>query len=105
MTSKADHGHSMDVAARVERRWATLSVGIIVLLAGRAAFAGTHQATMRRGGGETATPPPLLFPGDSIKTNPGGAAEPAGWVPGRAVGQKSSFPPQCMLVPADTPVT
>jgi cytochrome c oxidase subunit 2 len=105
MTSQADHGHSMDVAARVERRWATLSVVIIVLLAALAAFAGIHQATMPQARVETANPATLHVSGEFIESNLGSAVEPDGSVTVRAVGQQYSFTPQCMLVPADTPVT
>jgi cytochrome c oxidase subunit II len=93
------------LAARVERRWATISVAIIVLLAGMAAFAGIHQATMPQARVETADPSTLHLGGEFVESNLGSAVEPDGSVTVRAIGQQYSFTPQCMLVPADTPVT
>jgi cytochrome c oxidase subunit II len=101
-------GHDLGaeaLAARVERRWATVSVAIIVLLAGMAAFAGIHQATMPQARVETADPSTLHLGGEFVESNLGSAVEPDGSVTVRAIGQQYSFTPQCMLVPADTPVT
>ena len=100
--------HDLDggarVAERVERRWATLAVAIIVVLAGAAAFAGIHKATMPQARVETVQPQTLHLAGEFIESNLGSAVEPDGSVTVRAVGQQYSFTPQCMLVPADTPV-
>jgi cytochrome c oxidase subunit II len=99
--------HDVDqarVAERVERRWATLSVVIIVVLAGAAAFAGIHQATMPQGRVETIQPQTIHLSGEFTEANLGSAVEPDGSVTVRAVGQQYSFTPQCMVVPVDTPV-
>ena len=56
MTLHDPHADGAEVAARVERRWASLSVALIVLLAGLAAFAGIHKATMPQARVETAAP-------------------------------------------------
>jgi cytochrome c oxidase subunit 2 len=93
-----------EVAARIEGRWATLSVGIVVLLAVLAAFAGIRQATMPQGRVETIDPATLHISGEFIESNLGSAAEPDGSVTVRAIGQQYSFTPQCMLVPADVPL-
>ncbi|ACL63099.1 cytochrome c oxidase subunit II [Methylobacterium nodulans] len=92
------------VAERVERRWATLSVAIIIVLAGAAAFSGIHQATMPQARVETIQPQTLHLTGEFIKGNLGSAVEPDGSVTVRAVGQQYSFTPQCMVVPTNTPV-
>ena len=94
-----------DIAERVERRWAILSVGIIVLLALLAAFAGIHQATMPQGRVETADPAKLHLDGEFVESNLGSALEPDGSVIVRAIGQQYSFTPQCMVVPVSTQVT
>lgn len=99
------HHESERVANRIERRWAIMSIGIIVLLAGLAAFAGIHQATMPQSRVETANPTTLHLDGEFIESNLGSAAEPDGSVTVRAIGQQYSFTPQCMLVPAATPVS
>ena len=106
MTTETEH-HSLGeaVSARIERRWATLSIVIVGVLAGMAAFIGIHQATMPQGRVETADPKTLHLSGEFIEGNLGSAVEPDGSVTVRAIGQQYSFTPQCMVVPADTPVT
>ena len=94
-----------DPAERVERRWATISIVIVVLLIVMAAFAGIHQATMPQTRIETVDPRTLHIAGEFIESNLGSAVEPDGSVTVRAVGQQYSFTPQCIVVPTDTPVT
>jgi len=96
---------SAGAAARAERRWAVLSVGIIVLLVVMAAYAGLHQAVMPQARLETADPRTLHVAGEFIEGNLGSALEPDGSVTVRAIGQQYSFTPQCIVVPTDTPVT
>jgi cytochrome c oxidase subunit II len=101
-----EHGdEGAERAARTERRWATLSVGIVTLLVVMAAFAGIHQATMPQAQTETVDPTRLHIAGEFIESNLGSAVEPDGSVLVRAIGQQYSFTPQCIVVPADTPVT
>jgi len=103
--SMQDHdSEGAHVAERVERQWATLSVAIIVLLAGLAAFVGIHQATMPQARVETAQPATLHLDGEFVESNLGSAVEPDGSVTVRAIGQQYSFTPQCMVVPTNTPV-
>jgi cytochrome c oxidase subunit 2 len=99
------HEQGARVAARVERRWATLSVAILVLITAMAAFGGIYRATMPQAHVETADPKILHLSGEFIESNLGSAAEPDGSVTVRAVGQQYSFTPQCMVVPTDTPIT
>jgi cytochrome c oxidase subunit 2 len=95
----------VQIAARAERRWATISIAIVVLLAFMAAFAGIHQATMPQARVETIDPARLHLGGEFIESNLGSAMEPDGSVTVRLLGQQYSFTPQCILVPADTPLT
>jgi cytochrome c oxidase subunit 2 len=104
-SSESTHGESANVAARIERRWATLSVAIVGLLVGMATFIGIHQATMPQGHVETADPKTLHLSGEFIESNLGSALEPDGSVTVRAIGQQYSFTPQCIVVPSETPVT
>lgn len=92
-------------AARIERRWAAVSTAVIAVLIVGAGFAGIHQATMPQNRVETADPTRLHLSGEFIESNLGSALEPDGSVTVRAIGQQYSFTPQCILVPAGTPVT
>jgi cytochrome c oxidase subunit 2 len=94
-----------DVAARVERRWATMSVVIVLLLASAAALIGIHNATMPQGRVETVDAARLHLSGEFVEGNLGSAVEPDGSVTVRLIGQQYSFVPDCLLVPADTPIT
>jgi cytochrome c oxidase subunit II len=105
MTSETDHSLGEAVAARIERRWATLSIVIVGVLVGMATFIGIHQATMPQGRVETTDPKTLHLAGEFIESNLGTAVEADGSITVRAIGQQYSFTPQCIVVPADTPVT
>jgi cytochrome c oxidase subunit 2 len=94
-----------DPAARIERRWATLSIGIVALLVVMAAYAGIHQAVMPQAQVQTVNPRTLHIAGEFIESNLGSEVQPDGSVLVRAIGQQYSFTPQCIVVPADTPVT
>ena len=71
MSAEENHGAAEAVAARVERRWATISIAIVGLLVGMAAFIGIHQATMPQGHVETADPRTLHLSGEFIESNLG----------------------------------
>jgi cytochrome c oxidase subunit 2 len=105
MTVEQDHSGSAAVAARIERRWAVLSVVIIAAMTVMAAYVGIHQATMPQGRVETADPKTLHLSGEFIESNLGSSMEADGSVMVRAIGQQFSFTPQCIVVPAGTPVT
>lgn len=104
MTSEADHGIGEAVAARIERRWATLSIIIVGLLVGMATYIGIHQATMPQGHVETADPKTLHLSGEFVESNLGSSVEADGSVTVRAIGQQYSFTPQCIVVPSETPI-
>ena len=105
MSSETDHHLGEAVAARIERRWATLSIVIVGVLVGMATFIGIHQATMPQGRVEIANPKTLHLSGEFVESNLGTAVEADGSVVVRAIGQQYSFTPQCIVVPAETPVT
>lgn len=104
MTVEDSH-RSADVAARVERRWATLSVIIVITVVLLAVAAGVHQATMPQSQVQTIDPTRLHLSGEFVESNLGTAVEPDGSVTVRAIGQQYSFTPACILVPAQTPIT
>lgn len=100
-----DHEKGAAVAARVERRWSILSACTVGLMIGVSIFAGVHRATMPQAWVETADPKTIHIAGEFIESNLGTAVEADGSVVVRAVGQQFSFTPQCLVVPAETPVT
>lgn len=104
MTVDNPHSTSALVAARIEHRWAAVSVLIIAFLTGMAAYAGIHQATMPQAQVETIDPVTMHLSGEFVESNLGTAVEPDGSVTVRAVGQQYSFTPPCILVPAETKV-
>jgi cytochrome c oxidase subunit 2 len=110
MSERAPAGHesvhaAAETAARVERRWASVAIVIVVLLTVVAAFAGIYHATMPQPQVETIDPKTLHLGGEFVETNLGSAAEADGSVTVRVVGQEYSFTPACILVPAETLIT
>ncbi len=97
--------HSGDAAARVERGWAIVSIGLVTLMICVAAFSGLHYTIMPQARVETINPATLHLSGEFIESNLGSALEPNGSVTVRAVGQQFSFTPECIVVPTDTSIT
>jgi cytochrome c oxidase subunit II len=104
MTAQEDH-HGAGIAERTEKRWAKISVAIVIALALLAAFAGIHRATMPQARVETIDPSRLHLSGEFVESNLGSTLEQNGSVTVRAIGQQYSFTPACILVPAQTPIT
>jgi cytochrome c oxidase subunit 2 len=100
-----DAPRGADVAERTERRWATISIAIAVVLTLLAALAGIHRATMPQTWVEATDPARLHLSGEFVESNLGSAAESDGSVTVRAIGQQYSFTPACILVPAQTPIS
>jgi cytochrome c oxidase subunit 2 len=94
-----------DDSERIERRWATVAVAIVVIMVVMAAIGGVHQAVMPQSRVETADPRRLHLGGEFIESNLGSAVESDGSVTVRAIGQQYSFTPDCILVPTGTAVT
>ena len=105
MTQASLPDDEADRAERVEHRWATVSVAILVLLVGVATFAALYHGAMPQNRVETADPRTLHLGGEFIESNLGSALEPDGAVTVRFIGQQYSFTPSCIVVPTDTPVT
>ena len=96
-------GHA--VAVRAERRWAIFASALIVLMLAVIVFSGLHWAMMPPSRVETIDPSRLQLSGEFVEDNLGSAVEPDGSVVVRFIAQQYSFTPQCLLVPADTPIT
>lgn len=101
----SDHTHGADVAVRVERTWAMVAVGIIILLIAMVIYTGLHWSIMPPSRVELVDPTTLHVSGEFIESNLGTAREADGSVTVRVVAQQYSFTPQCILVPANTPIT
>ncbi|MBB5468648.1 cytochrome c oxidase subunit 2 [Paraburkholderia sp. CI2] len=94
-----------EVAARIERRWAALAVLLIASTVAVVIFTGLHWAAMPPSRVETIRPETLNIAGEFIESNLGSALESDGSVTVRIIAQQYSFTPQCLLVPAETPIT
>jgi cytochrome c oxidase subunit II len=104
MSEAGQHDGSAARALRLERNWATACIVLIAVLIGVTAYAGIHQATMPQTVVETVDPTRLHLSGEFIESNLGSELRPDGTVLVRAIGQQYSFTPQCIVIPADTPV-
>jgi cytochrome c oxidase subunit 2 len=100
-----DPHSATQVAARAERRWAILVMAIIAILVGMVIFTGLHWAMMPPSRVETIDPTTLHISGEFVEGNLGSAVETDGSVTVRLIGQQYSFSPQCIVLPADTPIT
>jgi len=105
-TTAAGHGHhSEGVALAAERRW-TIVVGVIIaVLIGMMIFTGLHWASMPPSRVETVDPRTLHVSGEFVEGNLGTSMGSDGSVVVRLIAQQYSFEPQCIVVPAEMPVT
>jgi cytochrome c oxidase subunit 2 len=98
-----ESGHTVSV--RAEKRWAYFAVGLVLLMLVIVVYSGLHWAMMPPSRVETIDPTRLQISGEFVESNLGSSVEPDGSVVVRFVAQQYSFTPQCLLVPADTPIT
>ncbi|MCG2595538.1 cytochrome C oxidase subunit II [Ramlibacter sp. XY19] len=101
----AVHAPGADAAELAERRWAWIVAGIIALLVVMMVFTGLHWASMPPSRVEVVDPRTLHIRGEFVEDNLGTSVDAQGKVTVRLVAQQYSFTPQCIVVPADTPVT
>jgi cytochrome c oxidase subunit 2 len=94
-----------DAAFKAERRWAVIVVVIVALLIAMMVFTGLHWAAMPPSRVETVSVTKLHVAGEFVEGNLGTSVDQSGKVTVRIVAQQYSFVPQCVVVPADTPVT
>lgn len=100
-----DERSDRHVAEHSEHRWVSFMILIAVLLTGLAAGGGIHYAVMPQTRVETVDPLTAPIAGEFIESNLGSAVEPDGSVTIRALGQRYSFTPSCIVVPTNTPLT
>ena len=94
-----------DAAALAERRWAAVASACIALMLAVIVFTGVHWASMPPSGVESIDPRTLHVSGEFIEGNLGAQLQRDGAVVVRLIAQQYSFVPQCVTVPAATPLT
>jgi cytochrome c oxidase subunit II len=105
-TSAASLSHRAEaVAVAAERRWAIVVAAIIALLLVMMVITGLHWAAMPPSRVETVDVKTLHVKGEFVESNLGTTLAADGKVTVRLVAQQYSFVPQCIVVPAEMPVT
>lgn len=106
MNAVAPVGHGSEaVSIAAERRWAIVVGLIIALLVAMMVVTGLHWAAMPPSRVETVDVRTLHLKGEFVESNLGTALGQDGKVTVRLIAQQYSFQPQCIVVPAETPVT
>ena len=106
MPPSAPGGHASEaVSVAAERRWAYIVMAIIALLVLMMVVTGLHWAAMPPSRVETVDVKTVHIKGEFVETNLGTTMSPDGKVTVRLIAQQYSFVPQCIVVPADMPVT
>lgn len=106
--SRADGGiphHAESVAVAGEKRWAIIVGVIIAALVAMMVFTGLHWAAMPPSRVETVDIKTLHISGEFVENNLGTTLADDGKVMVRLIAQQYSFEPQCIVVPAEIPVT
>ena len=98
-------GDPEQVAAAAELRWAFIVAAIIAILVLMMVVTGLHWASMPPSRVETVDVRTIHTQGEFVESNLGTVLAPDGKVTVRLVAQQYSFVPQCIVVPADMPVT
>jgi cytochrome c oxidase subunit 2 len=101
----AVHSAGAQAAELAERRWAWVVAAIVVVLVAMMVFTGVHWAAMPPSRVEVVDPRTLHMRGEFVEDNLGTSVDAQGQVTVRLIAQQYSFTPQCIVVPADTPVT
>lgn len=99
-------GHeSESVSVAAERRWAYVVLAIIALLVLLMVVTGLHWAAMPPSRVETVDVRTVHLQGEFVESNLGTTLGADGKVTVRLIAQQYSFIPQCIVVPAEMPVT
>jgi cytochrome c oxidase subunit II len=100
------HGHPSEaVSIAAERRWAWIVLAIITVLVAMMVVTGLHWASMPPSRVETIDVKTVHLKGEFVETNLGSTVGADGKAIVRLIAQQYSFVPQCIVVPADIPVT
>lgn len=103
--TEAAHSPGARVAENAEIRWAWVVAAIILVLIATMVVTGINWLAMPASRVETVDPRTLHISGEFVEDNLGTRVEEGGRVVVRLVAQQYSFTPQCIVVPANTPVT
>jgi cytochrome c oxidase subunit II len=99
-------GHASEgIAVAAERRWAVIVVLIIASLVAMMIVTGLHWAAMPPSRVETIDVKTVHLKGEFVESNLGTTMGSDGKVMVRLIAQQYSFQPQCIVVPAQVPVT
>jgi cytochrome c oxidase subunit 2 len=99
-------GHRSEaVAVAAEKRWAIVVMLIIAMLIVIMVVTGVHWASMPPSRVETVDVKTVHVKGEFVESNLGTTMGRGGDVTVRLVAQQYSFVPQCIVVPAEMPVT
>jgi cytochrome c oxidase subunit 2 len=93
------------VAVAAEKRWAAIVLAIMALLVVMMVVTGLHWAAMPPSRVETVDVKTVHLTGEFVEGNLGTTLGADGRVTVRLVAQQYSFVPQCIVVPAEMPVT
>ena len=93
-----------DEVTRTENRWLFIMLGMLAVMMAIMVITGATHALHPPSNVETIDPVTLHLGGEFAESNLGVAAEPDGSVTVRMIAEQYSFVPQCVQVPADTPV-
>lgn len=100
----SDQHTAAHVAEQAETRWVRVVAFVVGLLLVMMGYMSLHWITMPPQRMETVNPGTLHLAGEFVEANLGSAVENDGSVTVRLIGSQYSFTPQCVLVPANTPL-
>jgi cytochrome c oxidase subunit II len=93
------------VSVAAERRWAFIVLAIIAFMVLLMVVMGLHWASMPPSRVETVDVKTLHLKGEFVESNLGTTLSADGKVTVRLIAQQYAFIPQCIVVPAEMPVT
>jgi cytochrome c oxidase subunit II len=95
---------SEEAITRTENRWVVIMLAMLATMLAVIVVTGVTHALNPPSNVETIDPTSLHLSGEFAESNLGTAAEPDGSVTARIVADQYAFVPECVVVPADTPV-
>ena len=100
-----DHAASEKKILRTELRWVGVIAAIVFLIMGAIVAAAVSMHINPPSNREYIDPKSLHLSGEFTEGNLGTSVDPEGQVTARIITTQFAFVPQCVVVPADTPVT